>query len=133
MEDHDGDEPAPPGSGWFKSQHSAATCTCVEVRFLADADAVQVRDSKQISAITGENVSEIITLPAADWRQFIGGVADEAARTTGPLVRYSPDDNTIVLHCTESGVELTYDSDEWEAFRSGVLDGEFDPPAPVNP
>lgn len=118
-------------AGWFKSKRSSGSCTCVEVRFLADADAVQVRDSKQIDAVTGTNVSDIITLPSTDWRQFIHSLVDDA-RATGPLVHYSPDDGTIVLHCTESGVELTYDSDEWEAFRSGVLDGEFDPPAPAN-
>lgn len=133
MEDRDSDEPAPPPEGgWFKTLHSTATCTCVEVRFLAAADAVQVRDSKQIDAVTGENASDIITLPTADWRQFIGGLVDDDARATGPLVRYSPSDSTIVLHCTETGVELTYDADEWEAFRSGVLDGEFDPPARAN-
>lgn len=125
MEQSEG--PASP-AGWFKATASTASCTCVEVRFLADA--VQVRDSKQISAVTGENVSRVITLPAEDWRQFLRKIdEDELGPAAGPLQSTADHDGTVVLHCLSSGIELTYDIEEWHAFRAGVRDGEFDLPS----
>ncbi len=120
---------AGPMAPWFTSRHCAAGGDCVEIRFLRTV--VQVRDSKQISAITGQNVSRIITLPTDDWRQFLRQVAEDdlAATAAGPLQRDTTDEGNVVLRCESTGVELVYDLDEWDAFCEGVLDGDFEPPA----
>lgn len=125
MHGYRSEEPARP-AGWFKSTRSAAACTCVEVRFLPDA--VQIRDSKQISAATGENVSDIITLPLSEWPQFLRHVTHDAPNPSPLLLRPANDSGAMALRCEATGAELIYDADEWDAFHDGVLDGEFDPP-----
>lgn len=123
---------AAPLAPWFKSRHCRAGTHCVEIRFLRTV--VQVRDSKQISAITGQNVSRIITLPTDDWRQFLRDVAEDdlATSTSGPLHRATTDEGNVILRCESTGVELVYDLDEWDAFCAGVLDGDFEPPTRVS-
>jgi len=123
---------AGPLTRWFKSRHCELDGNCVEIRFLRTV--VQVRDSKQVSAITGQNVSRIITLPTDDWRQFLRQVAEDdlATTTDGPLHRVTTDEGNVVLRCESTGVELVYDLDEWDAFCAGVLDGDFDPPVRVS-
>ncbi|WP_163509119.1 DUF397 domain-containing protein [Fodinicola acaciae] len=57
------------GTGWFKSSHSDAAATCIEVRFAGDV--VEIRDTKA----NGVDGQPTLTVDAPSWRAFIAKIA----------------------------------------------------------
>ncbi len=74
---------AGPLAAWFTSRHCAAGGDCVEIRFLRTV--VQVRDSKQISAITGQKDDVSATNEAMKDRRAIRRLVDAGGRRPGWL------------------------------------------------
>lgn len=125
------DDPPPnryrPRKGFYKSLHSTANLTCVEVKLDLDRERALVRDSKYAGDPRAE---PIIAVALADWCRFLdqlvvsdGSVGDGA----GPLRVELRTGGGAILRSGE--IALTFDAAEWSAFTAGVRDGEFTPVA----
>lgn len=98
-------------SGWRKSRYSGQSENCVEV---APAEGgVLVRDTKD------HGTGPVIRLTHREWEAFL---LDVRIGVTTPRIEHH--EAGTDLHST--GTTLHFTPDEWIAFRSGVLDGEFD-------
>ncbi len=107
---------------WFRSTRSNNGNQCVEIRF--DGDAVLIRDSKYRRNPANRRADEpVITVTAAEWMDFLGAVRS-GRPAVGVLTTHSaPGDHTAV-RCGK--IDLVYTPGEWDAFRAGSRDGEFD-------
>lgn len=102
---------------WRTASFSSNGSNCVEV---LEADgATWLRDTKDRAAGTAH-------LSGPQWSAFLAEVAVDAPSTNGAVV-VSPDaDGGRDLTEIASGITLRFTAGEWDAFRSGVLAGEFD-------
>jgi hypothetical protein len=101
--------------GWGRSS-SCASGGCLEA--IRDGDMVLVRDSK-----LGDD-SPVQEWPVKEWAELLRVIRVDGSQRAW---RYTPDFSGVVL--TRGSVELTFTSDEWDDFVSGVLSGDFEPGA----
>ncbi|WP_306359986.1 DUF397 domain-containing protein [Nocardia sp. CC227C] len=106
---------------FFKSTFSGGDQTCVEVAHRADS--VLIRDSK----FTGSRAQQpILSIAPTRWRAFLDLVLTGDSGAIGPVrITVHPDAGATIA---DEVVALTYDTEEWDAFRKGVAGGEFDRP-----
>jgi hypothetical protein len=104
-------------AGWRKSTYSDQADGCVEVN--SGSDGVEVRHSKIAD-------SPVICFTGEQWSGWLGEViADNLTNTNGAVtVLIQP--GSWVVRDVVTGTELTFDEQEWTAFRLGAKDGEFD-------
>ncbi|MGH3852499.1 MAG: DUF397 domain-containing protein [Pseudonocardiaceae bacterium] len=104
-------------AGWRKSTYSAQQDGCVEVDLTSDG--VQIRHSKILN-------SPVISFTEAQWSRWLGEVISEhLTNTNGAVTVLAQPGSWTVRDVT--GTELTFNDQEWTAFRLGAKDGEFDP------
>lgn len=107
----------PHGRAWRTASFSSNGANCVEV---LDGDgATWIRDTKDRDA-------GVLALSASQWSAFLAEVADDTPSDNGAVVVHLADDGTREVTELASGTALRFTPDEWRAFRSGVLAGEFD-------
>jgi hypothetical protein len=97
--------------GWRKSRFSGASENCVEVA--PTADGVLVRDTKD------HGNGPVISFTAAAWADFLRDV-----REGNPSATIETQPAGTSLH--SAGTTLRFTLAEWNAFRAGVLDGDFE-------
>lgn len=107
-------------SAWFKATFSDHGNACVEVR-ICDHE-VLVRDSKYKGDLAAQ---PMIAIRADKWHEFLVAVVE---RSTGgrdglPLIDYRHDGCVSI---NAGAVTLTYTRPEWDAFRDGIENNEFD-------
>jgi hypothetical protein len=107
------------GLQWLRSSYSGSTGGhCVEAA--ADGGLVRIRHSKRPG---GPQVS----VTADTWQHFLARLL-AGASSTGPGLVTAPGDDGIVLRDSRkpSGHSLWFSPAEWDMFRCGAADGEFD-------
>jgi hypothetical protein len=97
---------------WRTSSRSSNGESCVEVA--PTADGVLVRHSKHPADGT-----IAFTFPA--WEEFLRDALH------GQSLNIRRDGTDTLVSSPDTGVELRFDQDEWQAFVAGVRDREFDP------
>lgn len=104
-------------AGWRKSTYSAQANGCVEVS--PNCGGMEIRHSQIID-------SPVIRFTGEQWSRWLGEVvADNLTNTNGAVtVLVRPDSWTV--RDLALGTELTFNQQEWIAFRLGAKDGEFD-------
>lgn len=107
--------PTAPRPGWRTASFSSNGSNCVEV-LEADGE-TWVRDTKDRDA-------GVVALSAAQWTTFLAEVADDRPSANGAVEVHEDGDGRQVTELA-SGVVLRFTRSEWQAFRSGVLAGEF--------
>ncbi|NNH73745.1 DUF397 domain-containing protein [Nocardia uniformis] len=107
---------------FFKSTHSGANQSCVEIAHRADV--VLIRDSKYVGP---EEIRPLVTVSAAHWAQFLELVLDGRSAQLGELAVTVHNDGGASI--AGSGHTLDYTPDEWDAFLKGIVDRQFDRPA----
>jgi hypothetical protein len=100
---------------WRRSRHCGTSADCVEVAHREDG--VLVRDSKD------HGTGPVIRLATPEWEAFLLDVRIGLPSGTTPVTIETLPTGTDVHH---AGTTLRFTPGEWTAFRSGVLDGEFD-------
>lgn len=111
----------PGTTGWYTSTRSNNGNQCVEIRF--DGDAVLIRDSKYRRNPANRPADEpIITVTASVWTAFLA-LLDSGRAHTELIAHTAADGATTLRH---GDITLDYTPEEWEAFRAGARDGEFD-------
>jgi hypothetical protein len=108
--------------GWFKSSLSGGSDNCVEVQLAGDR--VLIRDSKYLRNSANDPATQpVIALPASDWQAFLDAATRAEPRAGFPVIIPGPDGCVSVRD--SRGTVLTYTPDEWDAFKAGVVKGEF--------
>lgn len=103
--------------GWRTSSFSSNGASCVEI---LEADgATYLRDTK----CHGEGA--VLHLDGPAWAAFLREVAHDLPSTNGAVEVTADDDGGRLVRETSSDAVLLFRDDEWTAFRSGVLAGEF--------
>ncbi|MGH1488571.1 MAG: DUF397 domain-containing protein [Acidimicrobiales bacterium] len=109
---------------WRKARRCTDS-TCIEVNL--SGPVVGVRDSKDLAADPDAPFPSI-QVPADRWSMFLSEVMGESTPGDNGSIFFNEEDGgNVVLTSAESDVALTYDSDEWIAFKGGVADGDFGP------
>lgn len=112
----------PESTGWFTSTRTNNGNQCVEVRF--DGAAVLIRDSKfRRNPEHRLDDEPVITVTAPEWMTFLAAVLGRHSDRTALSWETGPDGHTALRH---GETTLVYTPGEWEAFRAGAADGEFD-------
>ncbi|WP_157391968.1 DUF397 domain-containing protein [Nocardia terrae] len=104
---------------FFKSTHSGANQSCVEVSHRADV--VLIRDSKYVGP---SEIRPIVMIPSARWTQFLDLAIGGNSGELGDLAVQVHKDGGASI--TSPGQTLEYTADEWDAFLKGVVDRQFD-------
>lgn len=100
---------------WARSSYCTSG-VCIEVRW--SSNTVQVRDSKR----SKDPVQDIIVLQPTDWKVFLDHVAAGTVEPGGPIECVH---HELGVNFVRGSTVLQFDSAEYEAFRAGVLAGEF--------
>ena len=75
-----------------------------------------------------QGAEPIIEIPVEVWARFLDEVAGRRPiGSNGELLATELPSGDVELRSAASGTLLRFTPAEWEAFRLGVLDGEFDP------
>jgi hypothetical protein len=93
---------------------------------LDDPDTVRIRDSKNLSPGDDGQPFPFIEVESNQWSTFLTAVAANQAGGEGAILFNYTEDGGVTLSSNTSSTRLTYDSDEWEAFRYGSARGDFD-------
>lgn len=112
--------------GWFKSTFSAASCTCVEVRFTDGP--VLVRDSKLVTGTDCDQSLPTIEIALTEWPAFLATVTGERAPAPDRSVDIVTVGDMTVLVSRTTATRLEFTAPEMAAFRAGIHAGEFLPP-----
>lgn len=107
---------------WIKSSYSDPENLCVEVCF--SENQVLIRDSKHHGAST-ERPQFCLSDP--DWREFLLAVVTEGSMpaTSKAELSIQASADGIELSSSTSRTVLQFTKGEWNAFRLGVIAGEF--------
>lgn len=119
-------EAQPPGH-WFKASASNGSCACVEVR-LTTSGLVEIRDSKFLRNPDNDPALQpVISVEPRHFADWVAGVCGRSVSEMNDTItsRRTPAGQSVVSR-TGSEVELTFTPEEWQAFRSSALRGEFD-------
>ncbi len=113
---------------WRTSSYTGNGANCVDIAFTSDC--VLMRDTKQHGH--GPEVS----FSREQWARFLAEVLDGLPSDNGAVVvredvadTFRTETRTSLRWCVReisTGTELHFTEGEWEAFRLGVADGEFD-------
>lgn len=104
---------------WFKAARSGYT-NCVEVAHLAAE--TRVRDTKQHDLIE----QPLLLCSPEAWSCLEAEFRGESPfGSNGEIAITATNDGGQLWRSTASGVELRFTADEIDAFRGGVVDGEF--------
>ena len=112
-------------AGWRKSSYSAHENGCVEVDYTIAH--VEVRDTKH------RGTGPVLRVTHDIWGAFLQSVAADRVAGGGELAlnrsALNADYNGAAVltlwHLRTGADELHFTDAEWQAFRCGVLDGEF--------
>jgi hypothetical protein len=110
---------------WFKSSASSGTGCCVETAF--HPDEVLMRDSKYLRDPADDpDLQPIISSSHADWTAFVDAVRLHRYPAEGALTATLDADGWVTVRSSlDSSVELHFTPEEWDAFVTGVYEGEF--------
>ncbi|MCM6778589.1 DUF397 domain-containing protein [Nocardia sp. CDC159] len=111
---------------FFKSTHSGANGTCVEIAHRADA--VLIRDSKYSGPAADQ---PIIAIAARHWHSFLDTVRSGASGLVAEDISLTVDSDGSA-RIADGAVVLAYDAAEWDAFVKGVADGQFGRPVELS-
>lgn len=103
--------------GWRTSSFSSNGASCVEV-LEADGGAY-LRDTKE----HGEGA--VLHLDGPAWTAFLDEVARDVPSANGAVEVTAGAGADRLVREHSSGAVLAFRDDEWDAFRRGVLAGEF--------
>ncbi len=119
--------PRRPRDGYVKSSFSEGGGQCVLVRRREHDSSVFLRDSKYARNPRNQPENEpIIEMPATAWAPFVAqalGLSGDVVADC-PAIEFVPEREDVVLRGND-GTTLVFTRDEWEAFRAGLLNGEF--------
>lgn len=113
---------------WRKATASTNGGDCVEVK--AHGATILIRDSKYLRDPTNDpDLQPIITITATQWHVFLDTVAGRSSQLSEPAITVHTD-RSVTLTSADS-TTLRYTPAEWEAFLTGVHNGEFDITTPA--
>ncbi len=110
-------------SNFFKSTFSGGDQTCVEIAHTSDS--ALIRDSKYTGPARNQ---PIISVPADHWSAVLKLALNRESGTLSNVLTVTVDGDGSATLDNLQGVQLVYQTDEWDAFAKGVADGQFDRP-----
>lgn len=111
--------PAHHRAGWRKSTYSAMQNGCVEVNLTSDG--AEIRHSKIVD-------SPVISFTAEQWSRWLDEVISDDLTNTNGAVTVRPHPHSWTIYAAPAETKLTFNAQEWTAFRLGAKAGEFTPP-----
>ena len=105
---------------WFKSSFSQSSSNCVQVKFVGSV--VLVSDSKYIGPA---HLQPIVRVLATAWDVFLELALGNDVREDSIAIPSIATDSHGMTITDAVGTTLEFTPGEWDAFRSGILAGEF--------
>ncbi|MFF0489772.1 DUF397 domain-containing protein [Nocardia sp. NPDC004068] len=118
-----------PLDGYVKSSASDGGGQCVLIRRKPNEKSVYIRDSKYLRVPGNPPEDEpIIEMPATAWDSLQAVVLGRGSDRLVGQPEIEQSDNGVILRGVD-GTTLAFTSEEWTAFKMGLLAGEFEPSA----
>lgn len=116
-----------PRDGYVKSSFSEGGGQCVLVRRQEGDPSIFLRDSKYERNPRNQPEDEpIIEMPATAWTSFAALALDSAHEVVAGCPNVELNGGGVVLRGI-GGTALMFTAYEWDAFRAGLINGEFEP------